>query len=211
MTADSHDHYGNIARFYAFALDPLNAPLRAAGLKLHPVGQGASVLDVGCGTGKLLETYADAGATCSGIDMSEAMLAEATKLLGDRADLHTGDAAEMPYDDGSFDLAVCSLMIHELDPDIQQQVLSEMARVVKPEGRVLVVDYRVGSLRLKGQMLRVFSTVAERVAGSAHYSNWRRYMNAGGLPGLLSTVPLELDTEKISAGGNLNLWLLKRS
>lgn len=209
MADNGQDHYSRIAGFYAFALDPLNAPLRAAGLRLHPVGEGSSVLDVGCGTGRLLETYAEAGAACSGIDMSQAMLAEARKLLGDRADLRVGDATDMPYNDDSFDLAVCSLMIHELDPDVQQHVLSEMARVVTPGGRVLVVDYRVGSLRLKGRMLRVFSTIAERMAGSNHYGNWRGYMAAGGLPGLLNSVPLTVDTTKISAGGNLSLWLLK--
>jgi len=211
MTDEGHDHYGNIARFYAFALDPLNAPLRATGLKLHPVSDGDSVLDVGCGTGRLLETYADAGASVSGIDMSEAMLAEAAMLLGDRADLRAGDATAMPYADDSFDLAVCSLMVHELDPDIQRAVLTEIARVVAADGRVLIVDYRVGSLRFKGQMLRMFSTVAERMAGSNHYKNWRRYMAAGAIPGLLPTVPLVVNREKISAGGNLNLWLLKHA
>ena len=211
MPDDGHDHYSNIARFYAFALDPLNAPLRTAGLKLYPVGDGDLVLDVGCGTGRLLETYVDAGATCSGIDMSDAMLAEATKLLGDGAELCIGDATAMPYADDSFDLATCSLMIHELDPDIQRDVLSEMGRVAKQSGRLLVVDYRIGSLRLKGRMLRGFSTVAERFAGSTHYANWRRYMRAGGLPSLLSDSGLEVDREKISAGGNLGLWLLKAS
>jgi ubiquinone/menaquinone biosynthesis C-methylase UbiE len=168
------------------------------------------VLDVGCGTGKLLETYADAGATCSGIDLSEAMLGEARKLLGDRADLRMGDATAMPFDDDSFDLAICSLMIHELDPGIQLAVLSEMERVVSPTGRLLIVDYRDGSLRIKGHVLRTFSTVAERLAGSRHYVNWRRYMRAGGLPGLLTDTSLTVDREKISAGGNLSLWLLKQ-
>jgi ubiquinone/menaquinone biosynthesis C-methylase UbiE len=211
MNHDGHDHYGNIARFYAAVLDPLNAPLRAASLKLHPIGSGDSVLDVGCGTGRLLEMYADAGASVSGIDMSYAMLAEATKLLGDRADLRSGDATAMPYEDDSFDLAICSLMIHELDPDIQHGVLTEMARVVAPDGRVLIIDYRVGSLRFKGRILRTLSTVAERMAGSNHYTNWRKYMAAGALSGMLPSVPLDLDREKISAGGNLNLWLLKHS
>lgn len=211
MTEDGHDHYGSIARFYAFALDPLNAPLRATGLRLHPVEDGDSVLDVGCGTGKLLETYADAGAACSGIDLSEAMLGEARKLLGDSADLRIGDATAMPYEDDSFDLAICSLMIHELDADIQLAVLLEMARVVKPSGRLLIVDYRDGPLRMKGHVLRTFSTLAERVAGSTHYNNWRRYMRAGGLPGLLSDTGLTVDREKISAGGNLSLWLLRQS
>ena len=211
MTEDVRDHYGSIARFYAFALDPLNAPLRATGLRLHPVKDGDSVLDVGCGTGKLLETYADAGAMCSGIDLSEAMLAEARKLLADRADLRRGDATAMPFDDDTFDLATCSLMIHELGPDIQRGVLSEMARVTKQDGRLLVVDYRIGSLRLKGRILRGFSTVAERLAGSTHYGNWRRYMRAGGLPSVLADTGLDVDREKISAGGNLGLWLLKAS
>ncbi len=210
MTDGGTDHYSSIAKFYSLALDPLNAPLRSAGLRLHPIEDGSAVLDVGCGTGKLLETYADVGAQCAGIDMSEAMLGEARRLLGDRADLRIGDATAMPYEDDSFDLAICSLMIHELDPDRQRGVLSEMARVVKPSGRQLIVDYRDGSLRLKGHVLRTFSTVAERVAGSTHYNNWRTYMRAGGLPGLLSDTSLTIEREKISAGGNLSLWLLKR-
>lgn len=186
------------------------ASLRTAGLEVHPVNEGDSVLDVGCGTGKLLEAYVDIGATCSGIDLSEAMLAEAKKHLGDRADLRIGDATAMPYSDDSFDLAICALMIHELDPDAQIAVLREMARVMAPEGRALIIDYRAGPLRSRGRMLRGFSTVAEPMAGSTHYENWRRYLRKGGLPDLLTDTPLNVETETVSARGNLGLWLLTR-
>jgi ubiquinone/menaquinone biosynthesis C-methylase UbiE len=84
-----------------------------------------------------------------------------------------------------------------------------MARVVKPEGRVLIIDYRSGSLRMKGYIARSLSTVAERIAGRDHYRNWRRYLRSGGIPSMATEAGLSVEREKIVAGGNLALWLLK--
>ena len=83
-----------------------------------------------------------------------------------------------------------------------------MARVVKQEGRILVIDYRSGSLRMKGYMARSLSTVAERVAGRDHYRNWRTYLRSGGIPTMATDTGLTVEREKIVAGGNLALWLL---
>jgi demethylmenaquinone methyltransferase/2-methoxy-6-polyprenyl-1,4-benzoquinol methylase len=204
------DSYGGIARYYDRVLEPMNAPLRSAGMRVFPVSEGTTVLDVGCGTGAHLEAYAEAGADCSGIDLSPAMLDVARERLGGRADITLGDATSLPYDDASFDLVFTSLFLHELEPDVRGSVLEEMVRVVRPDGRILIIDFRVGRLRWKGRGLRVLSTATERVAGASHYRNWRAYLATGGIPSI-APQGSEIDTEKIVAGGNLAIWLLRRS
>jgi len=204
------DAYAGIARFYDRLLEPLNAPLRAAGLKMHPPSSGMTVLDVGCGTGAHLEAYVDAGATCTGIDASPAMLEQARSRIGDSAELILGDATELPFDDGSFDLIFTSLFLHELEPGIRARVLDEMLRVVDPGGRLLVIDYRDGSLRIKGRAWRAFSTIAERMAGSDHYRNWRTYLRSGGVSAMVPGGATAVDS-KIVAGGNLMILLIEKT
>ncbi len=203
----SSDAYVGIARYYDRLLEPVNAPLRAVGLRMHPPRPGMRVVDVGCGTGAHLEAYVDAGASGTGIDASPAMLERAGARLGGRATLIHGDAAAMPFEDASFDLVFSSLFLHELDPDLRRDVLTEMLRVVDASGRLLVIDYRTGPLRWKGRLWRSVATVAERVAGANHYRNWRRYLDAGGLAGMMPD-GVTVEREKIVSGGNLSLWLL---
>ncbi len=206
----SSDAYAGIARYYDRLLEPVNAPLRAAGLKMHPPSEGMTVLDVGCGTGAHLEAYVDAGATCTGIDASPAMLGQARARLGDRAELIHGDASGMPFDDGSFDLIFTSLFLHELEPDIRDSVLEEIVRVVHPDGRILIIDYRNGSLRLKGKVWRTFATIAERIAGADHYRNWRTFLRFGGVEAMLPS-GAAITTSKIVAGGNLVISLVEKT
>ncbi len=209
VSDNARDAYQRVAKFYDRLLEPVNAPLRSIGLKLYPTDSSMTVLDVGCGTGAHLEAYVESGASCFGLDASPAMLEQASTRLGDRCDLKLGDATALVYEDSSFDLVFGALFLHELDGSVRAAALSEMARVVKPEGRVLIIDYRSGSLRVKGYAARSLSTVAERVAGRVHYRNWRTYLRSGGIPTMASDAGLSVEREKIVAGGNLALWLLK--
>lgn len=209
MADNEKDAYGRIARFYDRLLEPVNAPLRSIASKLFPTDQTMTVLDVGCGTGAHLEAYSESGASCFGLDASLAMLEQATARLGDSCSLELGDATSLPYEDSIFDLVFAAFFLHELDDAVRVAAMSEMARVVKAEGRVLIIDYRSGSLRLKGYVTRSLSTVAERVAGKDHYRNWRMYLRTGGIPQVAPKVGLTVEREKIVAGGNLALWLLK--
>ena len=177
---------------------------------MHPVEETMTVLDVGCGTGSHLEAYADAGAACWGVDLSAAMLEIARERLGASVDLTLADATDLPFDDDRFDLVFASLFLHELDPATRRGVLDEMARVVRPTGRVLVIDYRSGPMRWKGRAWRMFSTVAERIAGRRHYEAWRTYLAGGGFSEILPQ-GLDVERERPVAGGNLALWLLRRT
>jgi ubiquinone/menaquinone biosynthesis C-methylase UbiE len=103
-----------------------------------------SGLDVGCGTGRLLAFLHDAwpGMRFTGLDLSPPYLAEARRLIGRtaRVKLIEGAAEKLPFDDASLDLVVSSFLMHELPETIRQQALAEMARVLKPDGLVVIVD-----------------------------------------------------------------------
>jgi SAM-dependent methyltransferase len=78
-------------------------PVYEAALARAPVGPGDRVLDVGCGTGTFLRLCADRGATTSGIDAAEGLLALARARVPE-ADLRHGDMLALPFADNSFDL-----------------------------------------------------------------------------------------------------------
>jgi ubiquinone/menaquinone biosynthesis C-methylase UbiE len=210
MADSTKDAYGRIARFYDTLLEPVNAPLRAIGWKLHPTNSSMTVLDVGCGTGGHLEAYVDSGAECFGLDASPAMLEQAAARLGDRAQLELGDATALPHKNASFDFVFTSLFLHELGNSVRKTALSEMARVVKPDGRILIIDYYVGSMRAKGYLARSVSMVAERIAGRDHYRNWRTFLRSGGIATMAPKAGISIESEKVVAGGNLALWILRK-
>jgi SAM-dependent methyltransferase len=109
-----------------------------AALAGAPAGPGRRVLDVACGAGLLLRAYLDSGAELAGIDLSEAMLAAAAGALGPAALLARADAARLPFGPGAFDVVTCKLAFHYFPDPVR--VASELARVCRPEGVVVVID-----------------------------------------------------------------------
>ena len=101
-------------------------------------------IDVGCGTGRLLASLHGAwpGMKLTGIDLSTPYLEEARRLIGRTARVKLDEAAAeaLPFGDSSLDLVVSSFLLHELPKEIRAKVLAEMARVLKPDGLVVIVD-----------------------------------------------------------------------
>ena len=101
-------------------------------------------LDVGCGTGRLLAFLHDTwpGLRLTGLDLSQPYLVEARRVVGKtaRVKLIEGAAEKLPFDDKSLDLVVSSFLLHELPANVRSGALAEMARVVKPDGLVVIVD-----------------------------------------------------------------------
>jgi ubiquinone/menaquinone biosynthesis C-methylase UbiE len=99
------------------------------------------VLEVAVGTGLNLGAYPD-DVTLTGIDLSEGMLDIArgrSTLLGRRAALLQGDAQQLPFDDASFDTVVCTFGLCAI-PD-HTRAITEMTRVLRPGGRLILVDH----------------------------------------------------------------------
>src|SRR5919197_544033 len=98
---------------------------------------GRRVLEVGCGAGQLLADLETLGAPrdrLAGIDLVPDRVAAArARLQG--AEIREGDAASLPWEDGSFDVVVQSMMLSSvLDPAVRTAATREMARVVASEG-----------------------------------------------------------------------------
>lgn len=108
---------------------------------LGKVGSGDDVLDMGCGTGRFTVPLAARARSVAGLDMSPAMLAANSKKLADQglqADLREGDMAALPFPDASFDVVVSMLALMHIPREDRQQVFHEVARVLRPGGRLLI-------------------------------------------------------------------------
>ncbi len=204
------DPYKKIANVYDSLFEPLNSGLRQIGLKMFPPREGMRVLDVGCGTGIHLELYQKTGCDVYGIDLSPSMLQVARKRLGESANLHMGDASNMPYSDKEFDLIIMSTVLHEMPCAVRSDVINESKRTLKEDGRILLIDFHPGPIRpFKGWIFKSIITLAEVIAGREHFKNYRDFMANKGLPGLISLLGLFVVKEKIVSGGNIALFLLR--
>ena len=96
--------------------------------------------DLGCGTGALLPKIAPHVSKVIGVDASGEMLAAARDRVRDlsNVDVREGSLEALPISDGSLDAAVFMLVLHHLPAPAT--ALTEAARVLKPGGRVLIVD-----------------------------------------------------------------------
>ncbi|MEU3562700.1 class I SAM-dependent methyltransferase [Kitasatospora sp. NPDC006786] len=111
-----------------------------------------TALDAACGTGRQTGALVSRGHRTIGVDQSPEMLARARERAPE-ADYRLGHLEKLPLDDDSVDLAVCSLAMTHL-PDLAAGV-SELARVVRPGGRILVSDMHPFVIALQGQCLFV--------------------------------------------------------
>jgi ubiquinone/menaquinone biosynthesis C-methylase UbiE len=116
------------------------------------------VLDVGCGTGTLAiaakRKVGPAGKVV-GVDASSEMLAraqnKATKAALD-IDFRMAVAEALPFADATFDAAVCTTVLHCLSEDGRRSCIAEMIRVLRPGGRLLLVDFG-GPARARHSMM----------------------------------------------------------
>jgi demethylmenaquinone methyltransferase/2-methoxy-6-polyprenyl-1,4-benzoquinol methylase len=137
------------------------------------------------------------------------MLEEANNKLGGQAELLLGSASEMHYPDEFFDLVTGMLTLHEMPRKIRSQVMNEMVRVLKKEGRILLIDYHPGSIRFpKGWMYKAVIYFFEIAAGREHFKNFRDFLANNGIPGLIDSYKLTMEKTKIVGGGNLGVYLL---
>lgn len=205
------DHYRGVAGVYDALLERVTRGLRLRGLALAPPREGMAVLDVGCGTGLHLRLYGGHGCRLYGVDSSESMLSVARRRLGDAADLRLGDASALPFEDRSFDLVICMLVLHEMGGKARSAALGEMGRVLKPGGRVLAVDYRPGRARSPfGWLVRAGAYMVEMAAGGEHFRNYRSFMASEGVSALALENSLCVEAQEPAAAGALALLLLSR-
>jgi ubiquinone/menaquinone biosynthesis C-methylase UbiE len=122
-------------------------------LQLAALSPGESVLDVGCGTGTLaLAACKYIGPTGSiyGIDASPEMIAQARAKARKRrmnVSFENAAAEALPFPEARFDAVFLTLMLHVLPSNVRQDAVDEIRRVLKPAGRVVIVEFAEPGMR----------------------------------------------------------------
>ena len=188
-----HSHQGDIDHFDRWSVTydrtpgqrvffgPVHRHVCEALLDGHAPGR---IVDVGCGTGRLLEVIRRRlpEAELIGIDPSAGMVGVARSRFAEvpRVRIEMAPARDLPLDGGSVDVVTTTLSFHHWDE--QGASLREVARVLRPGGRLLLAD--VLGIGLLGRLIRplghrdssVFRNAAELSAllSEAGFASWRR-------------------------------------
>ena len=107
--------------------------------------RGLRLLDVGIGTGCNMPFYPP-GAEVIGVDTSPAMLARARERaqeLGRKVGLYEMNLLDLQFPDASFDTVVTTFVLLCLPDELQGPALQELRRVTRPNGQILILDYRL--------------------------------------------------------------------
>jgi demethylmenaquinone methyltransferase/2-methoxy-6-polyprenyl-1,4-benzoquinol methylase/phosphoethanolamine N-methyltransferase len=160
--------------------------LRKKILDLAAVQPGEAVLEIGCGTGSLAiaarQRMGPAGKVY-GIDPSEQMLAVARGKAARaelQVDFQPGVVESLDFPDDSFDAVLSSLMVHHLPDDLKQAGMAECLRVLKPGGRLVIVDIEPATL----SMLTLLHGYLHHRGKPEVQSKYQAYMELAGFDGI---------------------------
>jgi ubiquinone/menaquinone biosynthesis C-methylase UbiE len=130
-----------LAPFYDLVTMPVSK-VRDRVVNFTNAGTGSKILDVGTGTGKQAFAFAKKGYDVVGIDLSEAMLTVARKKNKyTNVKFEVADAVNLPFENDSFDVSCASFVLHDMPLTIRETILKEMARVARPKGMIVIIDY----------------------------------------------------------------------
>jgi demethylmenaquinone methyltransferase/2-methoxy-6-polyprenyl-1,4-benzoquinol methylase len=220
-------HYDRVAATLSFGQDPRWRRTMVAAVE---AGEEDRVLDVATGTGMVAEALVRRyGCAVVGLDQSAEMLAGAqARIAGDptlssRVSLVQGEAERLPFGDGEFDhLTFTYLLRYVEDPG---STMRELARVVKPGGRVASLEFAVPRRSVWRWAWSFYTHVGLPTLGrlvSREWAHTGRFL-AESIPGFYARYPVEAVVElwrevgieevqvrPMSLGGGLVMWGTKR-
>jgi demethylmenaquinone methyltransferase / 2-methoxy-6-polyprenyl-1,4-benzoquinol methylase len=212
--------YDRMGAVMSFGQDPRWRRALVAAVAPQP---GQRVLDVATGTGMVAFAVARRGCEVVGIDQSEQMLAAArAKLaaqpaLADRMSFVTGEAERLPFADGAFDALTFTYLLRYVDD--RQAAMRELARVVKPGGRIGMLEFGVPASAPLRALWRLHTRMVLPTMGRLVSPAWLevgRFLGPNieefhrqepDLPGLWRQVGIEPVSQRwMSFGAGLIVW-----
>jgi|SRR5215467_1643317 len=130
-------------RWFNQAIDDLQFRAVRRALAIAAISPGARLLDVGCGTGRWVRRYAELGFLPVGVDATFGMLCIA-RSHQTSVPLTVGLAQSLPFSDSVFDCLSDITVVQHIPYDLQSAALGEMVRVLKPGGRIILLELTRG-------------------------------------------------------------------
>lgn len=161
---------------YHLLIDDLESEL------VERFAKGKETLEVGCGTGLILQRMTKVARRAVGVDLSEGMLERARAR---DLEVYNASATELPFPDESFDVTYSFKVLAHV-PDLPR-ALSEMSRVTRPGGRVFAELYNKQSLRYVIRRLRGGEKIAEGLDDN------QVYVRFDDLEGMRAALPPDLE------------------
>ncbi len=183
------DAYRRIAALYDAWARLTESRARDRCLELAAIRDGESVLEVAVGTGLAFEKIIEANPSGrnEGIDLTDAMLARAEararKTGSGNFRLSVGDAYDLEFADDSFDVVVNNYMFDLLPEQDFPRVLSEFRRVLRPGGRLVIVNMTTGERWYNGIWSLIYS-INPAVLGGCRGVSLVAHLQAAGFTGI---------------------------
>jgi ubiquinone/menaquinone biosynthesis C-methylase UbiE len=198
--------FGKQADVYARMRQTTDERSLNALVQISGADAGSGVLDVACGPGFLTMAFATRCRRAVGVDATEPFLAMARADAEHRGlgnvEFRAGNAEQLPFGDGSFDLVVCRAAFHHFARP--ERVLAEMTRVATSRGRLLIADMLTSEDPARAE----YHNRMERLCDPSHVraltrSEFDRLFAAGGLDTRFhAEVPIDMDFEEwLTHGG----------
>jgi SAM-dependent methyltransferase len=189
---ENKDHWYD-GRFYDLVIAPNQDTIFAQ--VTRAIWNGSTVLDVGCGTGRLAFQLADKCKRVDGVDLSKRNISVAIdKLFGHPSPNiffhHSNVFQFLRETETRYDYAVLTYVLHEMDETVRQSLLEALSKVAH---EIIVVDYLAPQPR---NFTGIVNELIEYVAGWGHYRNFKSFLAAGGLAGLAKRVGLTIVKEE---------------
>jgi demethylmenaquinone methyltransferase/2-methoxy-6-polyprenyl-1,4-benzoquinol methylase len=212
--AKTYDRY---AHLLSFGQDPRWRRFLVSRIEAGPDDR---VIDVACGTGAVaLELRHRYGCHVVGVDQSGEMLAVARSRVNEKVELVEARAEALPFEDASFDALTFTYLLRYVDEPAA--IMRELARVVRPGGRIAMLEFFVprGSLThpawelyvraglpLLGRGISPGWREVGRFLGPSIRSFWER-TPIGDLRGMWEAAGIEdVDARAMSLGGGIVVW-----
>jgi ubiquinone/menaquinone biosynthesis C-methylase UbiE len=171
---------------YENFIDPILRNIRQIIPEFSGMKAGDEVLDVCCGTGAQVIEYSRRGILATGIDREQSMLSVALRNKEElnlvNTSFYLADATSLPFGNNRFDYVSICFGLHDKERDIRNKVVSEMKRVVKQDGSLVLVDFQVP---LPRNIWTMFARTIEFIAGGSHYRGFKDFIDNGGLKNIL--------------------------
>ncbi|MHB9013404.1 MAG: class I SAM-dependent methyltransferase [Ignavibacteriaceae bacterium] len=161
------------------------------------IHDGSSVIDVGCGTGRLCFQLADKCFKVTGVDLSSKNISVANNILSGQNFsnvnfIHTDASALTKQLEGKFDYSIITYAIHEMPPEERVAVINQLKLL---SDKIIIGEYAV---QKKSKMWNIVNELVEFSAGKDHYKNYKLFLSSGGVNSLVKQCGLKIISEVIN-------------